>query len=424
MSRILRRPMFRGGRVDSRGTGIASGLGYAKGGQVQPLLVGQHPDEFKDAEGREQHWNPLVAILGGIGSLGMKYAPRAWQAGKHFIRPGGKGQKLWQSKWNPFQDPLIGGSTKIVGAPIKGSYKLAKWSPYGVAGAGAYGVSKKDELKDLWDEYWPWADEPETPSGIGPQEASAMFGDDPEIVMAMAGKSKAEAEAFLKAKLAKEKREKLEADRDSLEAQILGQLNKKKTKEEKLAEMKENKAMLKEMYGSGIVDDASRMAMSYAGRLLEPGADVKSATGRFLTDESKVEGKSSKYKDAATTGAIQMYLTGEKTFNDTMKALELFKAQKQLDYDMKDAAKKDMSIIEIKNTFFTGNMKDKEKTKGAAELWIQWNDPNSSLTVIEDKEETPELLEAPENEGLYFMNNSTKEIFKIINGIKQILYGG
>ena len=36
MSRILRRPMFRGGRVDSRGTGITSGLGYEKGGSVEP----------------------------------------------------------------------------------------------------------------------------------------------------------------------------------------------------------------------------------------------------------------------------------------------------------------------------------------------------------------------------------------------------
>jgi hypothetical protein len=34
MSRILRRPMFRGGRVDSYGTGIASGLGYKKGGVI------------------------------------------------------------------------------------------------------------------------------------------------------------------------------------------------------------------------------------------------------------------------------------------------------------------------------------------------------------------------------------------------------
>ena len=34
MSRILRRPMFRGGRVDARGTGITSNLGYNNGGRV------------------------------------------------------------------------------------------------------------------------------------------------------------------------------------------------------------------------------------------------------------------------------------------------------------------------------------------------------------------------------------------------------
>ena len=34
MSRILRRPMFRGGRVSSYGTGIATGLGYEDGGRV------------------------------------------------------------------------------------------------------------------------------------------------------------------------------------------------------------------------------------------------------------------------------------------------------------------------------------------------------------------------------------------------------
>jgi hypothetical protein len=35
MSNILRRPMFRGGgKVSSYGNGIASGLGYAGGGQI------------------------------------------------------------------------------------------------------------------------------------------------------------------------------------------------------------------------------------------------------------------------------------------------------------------------------------------------------------------------------------------------------
>ena len=38
MSRILRRPMFRGGRVNSYGTGIASGL--ADGGRVGYMMGG------------------------------------------------------------------------------------------------------------------------------------------------------------------------------------------------------------------------------------------------------------------------------------------------------------------------------------------------------------------------------------------------
>lgn len=45
MSNILRRPMFRGGRVESRGTGITSNLGYNKGGRVgyqKGSLVGQY----------------------------------------------------------------------------------------------------------------------------------------------------------------------------------------------------------------------------------------------------------------------------------------------------------------------------------------------------------------------------------------------
>ena len=43
MSRILRRPMFRGGKVSSYGTGIASGLGrpgYAPGGEVLDMREG------------------------------------------------------------------------------------------------------------------------------------------------------------------------------------------------------------------------------------------------------------------------------------------------------------------------------------------------------------------------------------------------
>ena len=50
MSRILRRPMFRGGRVDSRGSGITSGLSYEKGGRVGLANGGSYADALAQAE--------------------------------------------------------------------------------------------------------------------------------------------------------------------------------------------------------------------------------------------------------------------------------------------------------------------------------------------------------------------------------------
>lgn len=63
MSNILRRPMFRGGRVDSRGTGITSGLddGYMSGGQIGGGTIAGNlmPD------GRYGFQNPRLIDLGG-----------------------------------------------------------------------------------------------------------------------------------------------------------------------------------------------------------------------------------------------------------------------------------------------------------------------------------------------------------------------
>ena len=92
MSRILRRPMFRGGgKVSSYGNGIASGL--AEGGKVQPLLVGQHPQSAKGPDGREKHLAPLVAIGGNILRAAAPYAMNAYRgfkAGRTFA-PGNLG---------------------------------------------------------------------------------------------------------------------------------------------------------------------------------------------------------------------------------------------------------------------------------------------------------------------------------------------
>ena len=75
MSRILRRPMFRGGRVDSRGTGIASGLSYNKGGRVGYDLGGST--------------NPRFVNLGGGSTATSSPAPTGrWDRFKNWIKGG------------------------------------------------------------------------------------------------------------------------------------------------------------------------------------------------------------------------------------------------------------------------------------------------------------------------------------------------
>ena len=60
MSRILRRPMFRGGPVDSRGSGITSGL--ADGGQIGGGTIYGEPN----SDGRYGFKRPRIISMSGI----------------------------------------------------------------------------------------------------------------------------------------------------------------------------------------------------------------------------------------------------------------------------------------------------------------------------------------------------------------------
>ena len=70
MSKILRRPMFRGGRVDSRGTGITSGLmdGYATGGRVGykdgPNMFGVQYEPSSDVTSQQQKYYDFLKEYG------------------------------------------------------------------------------------------------------------------------------------------------------------------------------------------------------------------------------------------------------------------------------------------------------------------------------------------------------------------------
>ena len=112
MSRILRRPMFRGGPVDSRGTGITSGLmdeGQIGGGSIYGE---QMPD------GRYGFQNPmslediLKQQLSDIESRRSYEAPKTSQ----------EIEKEYMSKLKPYEEPTFFDPDTGMGAGAPGSY--------------------------------------------------------------------------------------------------------------------------------------------------------------------------------------------------------------------------------------------------------------------------------------------------------------
>jgi hypothetical protein len=175
-------------------------------------------------------------------------------------------------------------------------------------------------------------------------------------------------------------------------------------------EIEKNKAIFQKAYGSGVPEDASRMLLSAASRLLEPEATVKSGLGKFFGDESKVESKRGKYKDAATTAAINAYLTGKKdfsTFMNQMKAMEhgvdykaAADAAKQKNYTVTDYVQGDKKNSEGKAIeIATRKVMENKKIPGKIEK-------------IKGKENTDELL-VEENINKVFYDTDNKEVFLV-----------
>ena len=361
--------MFRGGRVDSRGTGITSGLGYAGGGSVNTPKRG-----LVDGPGGYAG----VSTTGGFSS-------------SPFVRGG---ERVMDYGVYPLLNPI----NQYLINPIAGLFGYGDLIP---------------RVETPYDNKFLFGEESFTDKYKKKYEPDPIVTDSGAIPKEIKKQQNA-------IKLEELEKKKAEANNKSLEEIMKEMMGPKKSKKEQIEEYKE---IFKDAYGSGVADDASRMLMSAASRWLEPEATVKSGFGKFLGDESKVESKRTKYKDAATTAAINAYLTGEKDYDSMMKQMKIIDYQIDAKSDAAKAVKEGLSFAEIK-AGLPGTLKDREKTKTAAELFIQYTDPGKSLTVIEADEETPELLKAPENEGLYFMNRDTKEVFKIVKGIKQLIYGG
>jgi len=397
MSRILRRPMFRGGRVDSRGTGIASGLGYEKGGRV----------------GYEMGGN----IRGGIVNLPGGYNKTADQRRLDLFKENLAKTKLdqpgstiydddtLQQMWNKFKSKMY------TGDPAQfGNLDLA----YGMQIAPPVGIDEQN-FESFINQYgdeeafklWKTGKMP----GFEGEDYIKLQEDQRKIYPEKFGKVEEDPLTEEETRAAFEERIRRE-NAEELQALIESRMGKGTPEEE----IEKNKAIFQKAYGSGVPEDASRMLLSAASRLLEPEATVKSGLGKFFGDESKVESKRGKYKDAATTAAINAYLTGQSSFKKFEDELGLYSKKLGMKTKADKATLQDMTIGQHKATISGAGKSDSQLTKAATENYIasQPEDKGKILNTFSSKKDPIEKLLVEENVNEYFMDGDTKQIFKII----------
>jgi len=325
MSRILRRPMFRGGKVvSSYGNGIATGL--AKGGSVQPLLVGQHPNKFKASDGREKHANPLLLAGTGLYNAARLAGPATMRYGRQglnslkslFNKPktftkGGSRVSGASGSYTPVT--ATGGGPTMLGNYVQSSPTLrllgygakkspgigkALLTPEGLA-ASYFGAPY---LKDMYDKMFPGdspvelADAPDAVTGDGLQinEEKPLTAEQIKIM------------------------------------QLEDTINKLRTADTKetggIDKIDEDKKIFAKALGKkkARIQDASNMALGFAARAFEDEATTKSALGKFFADEAKRPSEAAKIDTAAGSAAINKYIKGEiskQELNTLMKKLEM-----------------------------------------------------------------------------------------------------
>ena len=366
MSRILRRPMFRGGKVDSRGTGITSGLSYAKGGSVQA-----RPGYF-----RGQLVKGLYQGAKNYGGQGINYLRNLLRGkpstSKELVPPGYK-----------FGDDFLGDFRRNLGVSggirdVPGVSPLLNFiarNPKKSLGAGAaFGLSDYTEM---------------LPSG--------------ETIGRALLPGKLERLVFDDEKDEKKTTEELqdEVDNDAALQALLKELaDKEKAKLEKDIPTEEdieiNKEKYAELLGKGAKgEDISNMLLSFAGKALAPEATVKSAFGEFAAEQAKTPSKKSKVDETAAALAINEYIAGKKS-----KA-ELDRFFMEMDYKKSLASRAGKENI-------AANIAEAGKSNSgykAVELGLQISFPNAGRPIKIEKGQANDVPLTADNFGKIFIED-------------------
>jgi len=299
MSRILRRPMFRGGRVDSRGTGITSGLSYAKGGRVGLRLGGSpyltSPVQFSgdpftsQAKLLQNIKDQVNAVTGGEIVENQK--------NKSFLN---NFDNLFGEKDTVKTITLPDGSTKQVLTESEGpSTGVLVNLPKFMGGITREEKKIRDQKNELEDNF--------------------------EVSGNVAGVREGETalDAIMREALAK---------KDNYNNQFGKKDDTEESTEISKADIEKNKELFAELLGGKKArgEDISNMLMSFAGKALKPEATVKSSFSEFFEEESKRPSSKTKVDQAAAQLAINDYIAGKRSKEATENLLAKLKVQADL----------------------------------------------------------------------------------------------
>ena len=321
MSRILNRPMFRGGgKVSSYGNGITTGL--ADGGM--PLLVGQHPNSAKGPDGREMHQEVLTGGLPNLEIFNKNYKPQDYYEKKQEFKAYEPEFKTEQDYLNAYNKDLARQENDLLM-----TYGIDDYSGFQDSVSNDLSYLRSDDGRNKF------IDDKRTAQNKIIDEAS-NYGLDKQtdLEKLIISQTKKDTAAV-----------RTEAE---IEADLLKKLKGKElTDEESLAALEKDKALFEKMLGGGKsakIADASDMALSFASKALGEGATVKSAFADFLADETKRPSRRMKVKDAATQAAIQSYLTGKTSYQKFQNDIDSYGTK----LAMKDKfEKKDLTIDNV-----------------------------------------------------------------------------
>ena len=377
MSKILRRPMFRGGgKVSSYGNGIATGL--ADGGMPGKRGLVDGPGGYS---GDEIDFN----------LFNKNYKTQDYYEKK-------QGYQAYEPEFKNEQDYLNAYNKDLARQEndLLMTYGVDDYSGFQDSVANDLNYSRSDDGRNKF------IDEKRTAQNKIIEDAAKYDVDkQTDLEKLLISQSKVN-----------EPTQRTEAE---IEADLLKKLKGKElTEGEELAALEKEQAFFEKVLGGGkpaLIDDISTMGLNYASGALKEGATVKSSFADFFEKEAKRPSRRMKVKDAATQAAIQSYLTGKTSLQKFQNDIDSYGTK----LEMKDKFdKKDLDIDALLRAEAGNNGKVTNEGVMARSFDRKYKDVPGYTGFKGEVKPDKELIEG----GIYYVTEGNDRIIYIVKSGK------